>query len=87
MQKSWRCPMSKITQSQRKAWANQEQTFIEDAFEIAFGDNAIYKDYSFEEVLKRLRDFSKKAYAFDEEMQLKELQEKLEAERRGVSNV
>jgi|TARA_R100000482_G_scaffold99634_1_gene43202 hypothetical protein len=58
--------MSKITQSQRKAWANQEQTFIEDSFEVAFGDNAIYKDYSFEEVLKRLRDFSKKAYAFEQ---------------------
>lgn len=78
--------MSKLTQSQRKAWANQEQTFIEDAFEIAFGDNAIYKDYSFKEVLKRLRDFSKKAYAFDEEMLLRELQEKLKAERE-VSNV
>lgn len=79
--------MPKITQSQRKAWATQEQTFIQDAFEIAFGNNAIYKDYSFEEVLKRLRDFSKKAYAFDEEMQLQELQERIEAERKGVSNV
>jgi hypothetical protein len=45
---------------------DKDQAFIEDVFEIAFGDNAIYKDYSQREVLKRLRDFSKKAYAFDQ---------------------
>lgn len=81
--------MSKLTQSQRKAWANQEQTFIEDAFEIAFGDNAIYKDYSFKEVLERLRDFSNKAYAYDQEVNThKELKDAFEiAIWGGGSNV
>lgn len=45
---------------------DKDQAFIEDVFEIAFGDNAIYKDYSQKEVLKRLRDFSMKAYAYDQ---------------------
>ena len=82
--------MSKITQSQRKAWAKQEQSFIEDAFEIAFGDNAIYKDYSFEEVLKRLRDFSMKAYAYEQWVNAQaEVKKELEAQedRKVVSNV
>ena len=32
--------------------------FIELAYEIAFGDSAIEKDYSHEEVISRLRNFS-----------------------------
>ena len=32
--------------------------FIEDVFEIAFGDNAINRDFSFEEVVERLQQFS-----------------------------
>lgn len=35
-----------------------DKEFIENVFEIAFGDNAINKDYSKEEVLKTLRQFS-----------------------------
>lgn len=53
----------------------QDQAFIEDVFEIAFGDNAIYKDYSQSEVLKRLRDFSKKAYAFEQKAQEDEIRD------------
>jgi len=32
--------------------------FIENVFEIAFGDDAINKEYSKEEVLVKLREFS-----------------------------
>jgi hypothetical protein len=34
-------------------------------YELAFGDDAINKDYSDEEVLAVLREFSDKALAFD----------------------
>jgi len=35
-----------------------EREFIEEVFEIAFGDDAINRDFSYEEVLERLREFS-----------------------------
>ena len=35
-----------------------EREFIEEVFEIAFGDDAINRDFSYEEVLGRLREFS-----------------------------
>ena len=35
-----------------------QNQFIEDVFEIAFGDNAINRDFSFEEVVERLQQFS-----------------------------
>jgi len=35
-----------------------EREFIEEVFEIAFGDDAINRDFSYEEVLARLREFS-----------------------------
>ena len=35
--------------------------FIEEVFEIAFGDDAINRDYGTEEVLAKLREFSDKA--------------------------
>ena len=35
-----------------------EREFIEEVFEIAFGDDAINRDFSYEQVLERLRDFS-----------------------------
>ena len=35
--------------------------FIADVFEIAFGDDAIDKGYSYEDVLSRLRTFSDRA--------------------------
>ena len=41
---------------------SKEKEFVEDVFEIAFGDNAINRDFSYEEVLERLREFSDKAY-------------------------
>jgi hypothetical protein len=35
-----------------------EREFIEEVFEIAFGDDAINRDFSCEKVLARLREFS-----------------------------
>jgi len=40
--------------------------FIEEVYEIAFGDDAINKQYSFEEVLERLKEFSDKAWKYEE---------------------
>ncbi len=39
----------------------EKQEFIESVFELAFGDNAINRDYSYEDVLKELRIFSDEA--------------------------
>ena len=36
----------------------KQEKFIEDVFEIAFGDNAINREFSYEEVLNVLRDKS-----------------------------
>ena len=38
-----------------------EREFIEEVFEIAFGDDAINRDFSYEEVLEELRDNSDRA--------------------------
>ena len=35
-----------------------DEEFIELAYEIAFGDSAIDKDYSHEQIISRLREFS-----------------------------
>ena len=44
-----------------------KEEFIEGAFEIAFGDNAINRDFSFEEVLMELREFSDTAQQLQHE--------------------
>jgi len=46
---------------------SKEKEFVEDVFEIAFGDDAINRDFSYEEVLERLREFSDKALENDNE--------------------
>lgn len=52
----------------------KDQAFIEEVFEIAFGDNAIYRDFTFEDVLNKLKEYSDRALDEDEEhlRQLKE---------------
>ena len=40
--------------------------FIENTYEIAFGDNAINKGYTNEEVLQKLQDFSDDALRYEE---------------------
>lgn len=46
--------------------STQDNQFIEAVFEIAFGDNAIQRDYPQEEVLTRLRQFSDAAFKLEE---------------------
>ena len=40
--------------------------FIEEVYEIAFGDNAINRDFSFEEVLQELLRFSDEALKWED---------------------
>ena len=40
--------------------------FIEEAYEIAFGDEALNRDFSPEEVIEELQSFSDKALKYDE---------------------
>ena len=42
-----------------------DKSFREEVYELAFGDDAINKDFSDREVLEELRKFSDKALAFD----------------------
>ena len=41
--------------------------FIEDAYELAFGDDAINRDWHPDAVIEELKSFSDKALAYDEE--------------------
>lgn len=40
--------------------------FLDEAFEVAFGDNAINKGYTMKEVIAKLQEFSDKALHLDE---------------------
>jgi len=40
--------------------------FIEEIYEIAFGDNAINRDFDFEEVIERIQEFSDNALKWEE---------------------
>tara|TARA_R110002051_G_scaffold244214_1_gene304132 strand:+ start:80 stop:295 length:216 start_codon:yes stop_codon:yes gene_type:complete len=40
--------------------------FMEAIYEVAFGDDAINRDFTKEEVLEKLREYSDKALKFDE---------------------
>ena len=42
------------------------EAFIEEVFEIAFGDNAINRDFSMGEVLDKLMEFSNNALKYEE---------------------
>ena len=48
-------------------YVKSPEAFIEEVFEIAFGDNAINRDYSMGEVLDRLMEFSNNALKYEEE--------------------
>lgn len=45
-----------------------EDEFLEEVYEIAFGAGAIEKDYTTEEVLNKLKEFSNKALYFEDFM-------------------
>lgn len=40
--------------------------FVEDIYEVGFGADAIYKDYSLEEVLERIKHFSKLSWKIED---------------------
>jgi len=42
-----------------------EREFVEAVFEIAFGDDAINRDFSYEEVLEELQDNSDRAWGIN----------------------
>ena len=46
---------------------NEIIEFIEEVFEIAFGDDAINRDFSYEEVLEELRDNSDRAWGISKD--------------------
>ena len=47
-------------------YVKSPEAVIEEVFEIAFGDNAINRDFSMGEVLDRLMVFSNNALKYDE---------------------
>ena len=49
-------------------YVQSPKQFIEEVFEIAFGDNAINRDYSMGEVLDRLMEFSDDALRYNGEL-------------------
>ena len=42
-----------------------DRSFAEDVWELSFGDNAFENDFTDEDVLHKLKEFSKKALAWD----------------------
>ena len=46
---------------------SRDREFIENVFELAFGDDAINKGYTYREVLVKLREFSDKALESEDE--------------------
>jgi len=47
-------------------WTMNKDQFIEEIYEIAFGDNAINRDFPFEEVIERIQEFSDNALKYEE---------------------
>ena len=47
-------------------YVKSPEAFIEEVFEIAFGENAINRDFSMGEVLDRLMEFSNNALNYEE---------------------
>ena len=47
-------------------YVTSPEAFIEEVFEIAFGDNAINRDFSMGEVLDKLMEFSNNALKYEE---------------------
>ena len=41
-------------------------TFLEKTFEIAFGDNAISRDFTMKEVIEKLQEYSDNALKYEE---------------------
>ena len=61
-----------------------KEEFIAEVYEIAFGENAINRGFSFDEVIEELREFSDNALAFEESGLTREELEEI-GENRGQS--
>ena len=59
--------LTTVLNSTRKMTMNEIIEFIEEVFEIAFGDDAINRDFSYEEVLEELRDNSDRAWGISKD--------------------
>ena len=46
--------------------------FKEEIYEIAFGDDAINKNFTEDEVIERIKEFSDKAWNFDKHFELEQ---------------
>jgi len=55
-----------IREVNRQYKSYKDDEFIEKVFEIAFGSDAIKKDYSRDDVLERLMEFSNKSFKLEE---------------------
>ena len=45
---------------------NNVKRFIKEAYDLAFGDDSLYRDYDPDAVIEQLHDFSDKALKYDE---------------------
>ena len=60
--------MSKLTKQQidfHLRYCEKDSQFIETMFEIAFGDDAINKDYSRREVIVKLQEYCEDSYRYE----------------------
>jgi len=57
--------MSDVTIVLSKHEVVLDRMFAEDTWELAFGDNAFENDFTDADVLHKLKEFSKKAFAWD----------------------
>ena len=44
-----------------------KEEFIEEAFELAFGDNALNREFTYKEVIEKLKEFSDRSLVEDAE--------------------
>ena len=55
-----------MTNYQKSYTVKALKTFLEKTFEIAFGDNAINRDFTMKEVVEKLQEYSNNALKYEE---------------------
>jgi len=55
-----------MTNYQKSYTIKALNTFLEKTFEIAFGDNAINRDFTMKEVVEKLQEYSDNALKYEE---------------------
>lgn len=66
VQKNFRFTSCIVKLKTNDEYTVERDKFIEDVFEIAFGDNAINRNFTTEEVLETLKEFSEKSYMYEQ---------------------